>query len=73
MSGAHATRPRARRTSYKVLTGEIEETFEPPADDRRLPDPAAGGRAGGRARAAKMTAEERSASAKVAADERWAR
>ena len=55
----------------KVLTGEIEETYDPPADERRPPDPAAGGRAGGRARAAKMTADERSASAKRAAAARW--
>ena len=56
----------------KVLTGEIEETFEPPAGERRPPDPATGGGAGGRARAAKMTAEARSASARVAARARWA-
>lgn len=55
----------------KVLTGEIEETYEAPPDERRPPDPAAGGRAGGRARASKMTAEERTASAKVAAEARW--
>lgn len=47
----------------KVLTGEIEETYEPPADQRRPPDPAAGGRA----RAAKLSAEQRSAIAKRAA------
>ena len=53
----------------RILTGEIEETFEPRADQRRQPpDPAAGGRA----RAAKMTAEERSASAKRASSARWA-
>lgn len=55
----------------RVLTGEIEETYEPPAGERRPPDPAAGGRAGGRARAAKMTAEQRSASARRAAAARW--
>jgi hypothetical protein len=53
----------------KILTGEIEETFESPPDERRPPDPAAGGPA----RAAKMTAEERSASAKRAAAARWKR
>lgn len=57
----------------RILTGEIEETFEPPADERRPPDPAAGGRVGGRARATKMTPEERSAIAKRAATERWSR
>ena len=50
----------------KVLTGEIEETFEPPAGERRPPDPAAGRWA----RAAEMTHVERSASAKRAAA-RW--
>ena len=49
----------------KVLTGETEETFEPPADECRPTDPAVGGRAGGRARAAKMKPEERSVSAKT--------
>lgn len=53
----------------KLLTGEIEETYEPPADRRKPkpPDPATGGRA----RAAKMTAEERTASARRAAASRW--
>jgi hypothetical protein len=51
----------------KLATGQVEETYEVPADRRRPPDPAAGGRA----RAAKMTAEERSASAKRASDSRW--
>ena len=57
------------RTAHvmKVLTGEIEETYEPPADQRRPPDP----KAGGHARAAKMKPEERSASAKRASDARW--
>ena len=50
----------------KVLTGELEETYEAPPDERR-PDPAVGGRA----RAAKLTQEERSASAKRASGARW--
>lgn len=53
----------------RILTGEIEETYEPPAGRRTPPDPAAGGRG----RAAKLTADERSASAKQAADTRWAK
>lgn len=54
----------------RILTGEIEETFEPPQSEsrRKPPDPASGGRA----RAAKMTPEARSASAKAAASARWA-
>ncbi len=55
----------------RILTGEIEETYEAPADQRRPPNPGAGGRAEGRARAAKMAPEERSASAKRAAAARW--
>ena len=51
----------------RILTGEIEETFEPPKGQRKPPDLASGGRA----RAEKMTTEERSASAKAAASARW--
>ena len=52
----------------RILTGEIAETLEPPEDRRKTPpDPAAGGRA----RAAKMSPEARSASAKRAAEARW--
>lgn len=52
----------------RILTGEIEETYEAPKTKRPAPpDPAAGGRA----RAAKMTAEQRSASARRAASARW--
>jgi hypothetical protein len=55
-----------------IATGEVDD---PPADDDK--DPAAvalgrkGGLKGGKARAAKMTAEERSEAAKRAADARW--
>ena len=52
----------------RVLTGEIEETYEPPAGERK-PNAAAGGRA----RAARLTTEERSVSAKRASDVRWGR
>jgi hypothetical protein len=56
-----------------IATGEVEDTI---ADDGR--NPAAvelgrkGGLKGGRARAKKMTAEERTASARQAAQARWA-
>jgi hypothetical protein len=55
-----------------IATGEIEDTA---ADDGK--NPAAvelgrkGGLKGGKARAAKMTAEERSEAAKRAAEARW--
>ena len=51
----------------RILTGEIEETFEAPADRRRAASESA------RARASKMTPEERSASAKRASNARWGR
>ncbi|MCY4661137.1 MAG: RNA-binding protein [Acidobacteria bacterium] len=53
----------------KIGAGLIEETYEPPVEHRRPtpPDP----KTGGRARAAKMTAEQRSAVAKRASDARW--
>ena len=53
----------------KIATGLIEETYGPPADRRRPapPDPASGGRG----RAAKLTPEQRSTSAKRASQARW--
>ena len=57
-----------------IATGEVEDT---PQDDGK--DPAAvalgrkGGLKGGKARAASMTPEERSAAAKSAAEARWAK
>ncbi len=53
----------------RVLTGQTPETYEPPADHQKPkpPDPAAGGRA----RAAKMSPEERSANARRAVGVRW--
>jgi hypothetical protein len=55
----------------KLGAGLIEETYEPPADQRRPKPPSAA--AGGRARAAKMSPAERSASAKRASAARWAK
>jgi hypothetical protein len=58
-----------------IATGQRED--EPPAE--REKDPAAvalgrkGGLKGGKARAAKMTAEERSAAAKKAVEARWSK
>jgi hypothetical protein len=55
-----------------IATGEVEDT---PADDGK--DPAAvalgrkGGLKGGKARAARMTPQERSEAAKRAAEARW--
>ena len=55
----------------KVLLGELPESTEPPRGHR--PHPAPPSSQGGRARAAKMTAEERAASARRAAGARWER
>jgi hypothetical protein len=60
------------RLIVDIATGEVEDT---PEDTGK--DPAAvalgrkGGLKGGKARAAKMTAEERSVAAKRAAEARW--
>ena len=56
----------------KIATGEIEETFEPPRDPKA--DHAVASRRAskaGKARAAKMTTEERAASARHASQARW--
>lgn len=49
----------------KIATGEIE-------DDRTAPR-ANGGKIGGKARAAKLSSEQRASIAKKAADKRWVR
>ena len=49
----------------KLATGELEEKFKAPSGKIRS------GKAGGRARAAKLSQEERSAIAKKAAAGRW--
>ena len=49
----------------KIATGEIEEIFRAPSGKVRS------GKAGGKARAAKLSQEERSAIAKKAAAGRW--
>lgn len=57
-----------------IATGQVEDTEPEPEREK---DPAAvalgrkGGLKGGKARAAKMTAEERSAAAKKAVEARW--
>ena len=52
----------------RIATGEEEEEFE---DDGKNRAAVALGRMGGKARAAKMTAEQRSDIAKKAAAKRW--
>ena len=53
----------------KIATGLIEETYAPPPNRPRPTPPDAA--SGGRARAAKLTPEQRSASAKRASQARW--
>lgn len=72
-------RSRKRPSDVNKLAHEIveEATGEAPADPDDGKDPAAvelgrrGGLKGGKARAARMTAEERSESARKAAQARW--
>lgn len=49
----------------KIATGEIEEELQEPSGKRRS------GKAGGKARAARLTKTQRSAIAKKAAESRW--
>ena len=51
----------------RIATGEVEDTTADPAKSYH----SAGGKKGGAARAAKLTAEERSEIAKKAAAKRW--
>ncbi len=73
-------RSRKRPTDVNELAAQIVDeatSDEPPADPDEGKDPAAvalgrkGGLKGGRARAAKMTPEQRSEAARVAAKARW--
>ena len=52
----------------QIATGEVEETIE---DDGKDPNAKALGAKGGKARAEKLTAEQRSEIAKKAAAARW--
>lgn len=60
-----------------IVADATDEDKPEPAEDTRDPSAVAlgrkGGLKGGRARADKLTAEQRSDSAKMAADARWAR
>lgn len=56
----------------KIATGEIEEDTEA-EDDHKDKAAAELGRKGGKARAAKMTAEQRREAARRAATKRWGR
>lgn len=51
----------------KIATGEIEDTTDDPAKAHH----SAGGKRGGAARAAKLTPEQRTEAASIAAQARW--
>jgi hypothetical protein len=55
----------------KIATGEEEEEFDTPETQGKDPAAVSMGKRGGKARAEKMTAEQRSAIAKKAASKRW--
>lgn len=81
MTDTHKKRPRDPAQLAKLIvdiaTGEVEDREPTPEEQGK--DPAAvalgrkGGLKGGKARAAKLTAEERAAAAKAAAKARWSR
>lgn len=55
----------------KIATGEDEEELETPESEGKDPNAAALGKKGGKARASKLTPEQRSEIAKKAAAKRW--
>jgi hypothetical protein len=59
------------KATLDLLTGESEATPEPQKDPRAVESGRRGGQIGGAARAAKLTPEQRSASARKAAEARW--
>lgn len=55
----------------RIATGEDEEELETPESEGKDPNAAALGKKGGKARASKLTPEQRSEIAKKAAAKRW--
>lgn len=55
----------------RIATGEIEEEMEASERDGKDPAAASLGKRGGKARAAKLTAEQRAEIARKAAAKRW--
>jgi hypothetical protein len=73
----HPKRPRDPAQLAKLIvdiaTGEVEDREPTPEERGKDPAAAALGRKGGKARAGKMSASERSRIAKEAAQTRWAK
>jgi hypothetical protein len=71
----HPKRPRDPAQLAKLIvdiaTGEVEDREPTPDEQGKDPAAAALGSKGGKARAAKMTAEQRSEIARAAAKKRW--
>jgi hypothetical protein len=59
------------KATLDLMTGESEAVPEPVKDPRAVESGRRGGRIGGAARAAKLTPEQRSESARKAAQARW--
>jgi len=57
----------------RIATGEIEEELDTPEAQGKDPAAASLGKRGGKARAAKLTAEQRAKIARKAAAKRWNR
>jgi hypothetical protein len=57
----------------RIATGEVEDELATPEAEGKDPNAAALGRKGGRARAAKLTPQERAEIARKAAAKRWSR
>ena len=55
----------------RIATGEVEDELATPEAEGKDPNAAALGRKGGRARAAKLTPQERIENARKAAEKRW--
>ena len=55
----------------RIATGEDEEELQTPESEGKDPNAAALGKKGGKARASKLTPEQRSEIAKKAAAKRW--
>jgi hypothetical protein len=77
MADKHPKRPRDPNQLAKhvisIATGEVEDREPTPEEQGKDPAAAALGSKGGKARASRMTAQQRSNIARKAANRRWAK